>query len=366
MRRPLAQGAPVVVKVGSSSLSAGNGGIDESAITAMIDQVAALHGAGNPTVLVTSGAISAGFPVLGMETRPTDIADMQVAAAVGQSRLMETYTRGFAAHGLTVGQVLLTKDVLGNRSQYLNARVALERMMALGLIPIVNENDTVVVDEVKLGDNDQLAAITSHLVGADMLMILTDTPGLFTDDPRFSEDAQLLKAVKHTDEILDRIRTSPGKGTLGSGGVATKVTAARMAAFSGIPTVIAPSGEADVVKRIAAGDDVGTWVDPRPTSLQARKLWIAFGLPAEGTITVDAGAASALARGGNSLLAVGIVGADGDFARGAAVEIVDEKGSLVAKGIVRIGSVDLAGTVGRHSTEVGGEVIHADDMVVLG
>ena len=365
MRRPLTPSMPIVVKVGSSSLTAGNGGIDPDAVASIIDQVAALHASGNPPVLVTSGAIAAGFPVLGMEERPTDIADFQVAAAVGQSRLMETYTNGFARHGLTVGQVLLTKDVLGNRTQYLNARTALERMMALGVVPIVNENDTVVVDEVKFGDNDQLAAIASHLVGADMLIILTDTPGLFTDDPRFSEDAQLLKAVKHTDEVLDRIRSSSGKGVLGSGGVATKVTAARMAAFSGVPTVIARSGEPDVVGRIVAGEDIGTWVDPRPTSLQARKLWIAFGLPSEGTITIDGGAVEALAGGGRSLLAVGIADSDGEFDRGAAVEIIGPDGDLIAKGVVRTSSRDLIGHIGRHSAEVGGEVVHADDMVVL-
>jgi glutamate 5-kinase len=365
MRRPVAQGAPVVVKVGSSSLSTDTGGLDTVAVNSIVDAVAGLAVRGNPPVLVTSAAIAAGFPALGMRERPTDIADLQVAAAVGQTHLMEQYARGFARHGLQIGQVLLTKDVLGNRTQYLNARAALGRMLSLGVVPIVNENDTVAVDEVRLGDNDQLAAMASHLVGADMLIILTDTPGLYTDDPRFTENAQLLRAVKHSDEVLDRIRTAAGRGVLGSGGVATKVTAARMAAFSGIPTVIARSDGGDVVERITGGNDVGTWVDPRPTSLSARKLWIAFGLPAMGTIRIDEGAVRALSSEGRSLLGAGIRGVEGSFDRGDAVEVTDSDDDLMAKGIVRIGSDALGGVTGKHSSEIGGEVIHRDDMVIL-
>jgi glutamate 5-kinase len=365
MRRSVASGAPVVVKVGSSSLSNETGGLDGAAVDRIIDAVASLADRGNPPVLVTSAAISAGLPVLGMTSRPTEVADLQVAAAVGQTHLMERYVAGFARHDLTIGQVLLTRDVLGNRPQYLNARAALERMLALGVVPIVNENDTVAVDELKFGDNDRLAAITSHLVGADMLMILTDTPGLFTDDPRFFEDARLLSAVRHSDEVLDRIRTASGTGQLGSGGVATKVTAARMAAYSGIPTVIARSSEVDVIARIARGDDVGTWVDPRPDPLPARKLWIAFGLPALGTLTIDEGAVDALSRGGRSLLGAGVAAVDGTFERGDAVEVVDASGNLVEKGIVRVASDTLTASAGAHSSTIGGEVIHRDDMVVL-
>jgi len=364
VRRPVSQGRPVVVKVGSSSLSSASG-IDDDSLMRVVDQVAALAAGGNPPVLVTSGAIAAGYAALGLASRPTDIADLQVAAAIGQTRLMQRYDAGFATHGLIVGQVLLTKDVLGNRTQYLNARAALSRMLELGVVPIVNENDTVVVDEVKVGDNDQLAAIASHLVGADMLIILTDTPGLFTDDPRLTEDAQLLGAVKHSDEVLDRIAATSSTGILGSGGVATKVAAARMAAFSGIPTVVAPSGDPDVVARVVAGDEVGTWVDPRSTALPARKLWIAFGLRSTGTITVDDGAADAVARAGKSLLAVGITAVAGSFDRSDAVEVVDQSGDLVAKGIIRLDAAEVRDAVGRHSSQMGGEVIHRDDLVVL-
>ena len=366
MRRPVSPGGTVVVKVGSSSLTGPTGGIDDASIAAVVSHVVTLVAGGYKPLLVTSGAIAAGLPALGRTVRPTDIADLQVAAAVGQSRLMERYAAGFGASGLTVGQVLLTKDVLGNRQQYLNARSALTRMVELGVIPIVNENDTVVVDEVRVGDNDQLAAITSHLVRADMLIILTDTPGLYADDPQLMENAQLLNAVKHTDEVLDRIRSSAGKGALGSGGVATKVAAARMAAFSGIPTVVAQSRVPDVVALAVQGADVGTWVDPRSESLPARKLWIAFGLPSCGVLTIDDGAVLALGKGGRSLLGVGVTMVEGSFERLDAVEVKDDRGALVAKGVVRVGSDELRSGIGQHSSRLGGEVIHRDDLVVFG
>jgi glutamate 5-kinase len=355
----------VVVKVGSSSLSTVEGGIDESAVHRVVEQVVAVVKSGHPAVLVTSGAIAAGFPSLGLTERPTAIADLQVAASVGQTRLMGRYSSLFGAHGIEVGQVLLTRDVLGNRGQYLNARAAMTRMLEIGVVPIVNENDTVVVDEVRLGDNDRLAAIASHLVGASMLVILTDTAGLFTDDPRLTEDAQLLAAVKHSDEVLDRIHAMSGKGALGSGGVATKVVAARMAAFSGIPTVIAPSQDPDAVLTAVAGGDIGTWIEPREQSLSSRKLWIAFGLPASGSIAVDAGAASALSTRGTSLLAVGVSSVSGSFVEGDAVEVVDADGQLCAKGIVRVGAEELRANGRLHTSEFGSEVIHRDDMVVF-
>lgn len=357
MRYPLEAGAAVVVKIGSSSLTASDGGLDDERVALIVDHVARLMAAGHPTVLVTSGAIAAGLPSLGLASRPTAIADLQVAAAVGQTKLMERYAHLFSSHGIEVGQVLLTKDVLGNRQQYLNARSALVRMFELGVVPIVNENDTVVVDEVKVGDNDRLAAIAAHLVSAGMLVMLTDTPGLYTNDPRLSEDAELLSAVRHSDEVLDRIRASDGKGALGSGGVVTKVIAARMAAFSGIPTVVAAADVADVVAKAVEGEEVGTWISPRTTPLSARRLWIAFGLSSSGTVTADRGAVDALVNNGKSLLAVGIVSVAGEFQRGDAIEVVDEQGKVCAKGLARVGSAD--------AMTPGVEVIHRDDLVVL-
>lgn len=369
MRRPVAPGVPVVVKIGSSSLTGSDGGLDFAAVKRVVEQVVSLVERGNPPVFVTSGAIAAGLPSLGMSERPKEINSLQVAAAIGQTKLVERYSALFAASGIAVAQVLLTKDVLGDRGQYLNARAALDRMLDLGVVPIVNENDTVVVDELKLGDNDQLAAITAHLVGAAMLVILTDTDGLFTEDPRLTADAKLLTAVEHTDEILDRIRKTTGRGALGrafgSGGVATKVTAARMAAFSGIPTVVTSARNPDAVAAAVDGREIGTWIDPRSESLSARKLWIAFALPAIGSITVDDGAVEAIRNGGRSLLAVGLTGVSGEFARGDAVEVLDDSGALVAKGISRFSSLDLSTDSDGQRIAIGGEMIHRDDLVVL-
>jgi len=365
MRRPVDSGSPVVVKVGSSSLTKSDGGLDDGAMKSVVDHVVSLVKAGHPPVLVTSAAIAAGFPALGMRERPSAIADLQVAAAVGQTKLMESYARLFAAEQVEVGQVLLTRDVLGNRSQYLNARNALTRMLEIGVVPIVNENDTVVIDEVKLGDNDRLAAIASHLVNAGMLVILTDTTGLFTNDPRLTDRAELLGAVAHSDEILDRIRSNDNRGAFGSGGVTTKVVAARMAAFSGIPTVIASAVERDVVSKAVLGEAVGTWIDPRPTALSARKLWIAFGLPSRGSVTVDEGASDALLAGGRSLLGVGVTDVSGVFDRGDAVEIIAPGGQRCAKGIVRMSADELRRGVGAENDEASPEVVHRDDMVVF-
>jgi glutamate 5-kinase len=365
MRHPVEAGTPVVVKVGSSSLTGEMGRIDGAKVEAVVRQTAGLVSDGYVPVLVSSGAIAAGFASLGFAERPIDIADLQASAAVGQMNLMARYGEAFGRLGIQVGQVLLTKDVLGSRIQYLNARSALAGMLAHGVVPIVNENDTVAVDEVRLGDNDQLAAMTAHLVSAGMLVILTDTEGLYSDDPRVSESAELLAAVEHSDAILDRLKVSMTKGALGSGGVSTKIVAARMAAFSGIPTVIAGSDAVDGVRRAVAGEAVGTWIGPRITSLSARKLWIAFGVPTSGLLTVDDGAAAALARHGGSLLAVGVTGVSGTFDRAEAVEVADAGGSILGKGLVRLSSGEINAAIGSHSSVIGGEVIHRDDLVVF-
>ncbi len=364
MRTVPEPGCRVVVKIGSSSLTFPGGGIDESALRTAAAGVTASWAAGHPTVLVTSAAVAAGLPVLGMQERPGDLPRLQVAAAVGQVWLIEHYSAAFAELGRTAGQVLLTKDVLANREQYLHSRAALGAMLDLGIVPVVNENDTVVVDELRLGDNDRLAAIVSHLAGAGLLILLTDTHGLYSSDPRLTDDAELLTAVRHTDEILDQL-SAGGKGPLGSGGVATKVAAARMAAWSGIPTVVAPAREPQVVERILAGEAVGTWIAPHPSSLSARKLWIAFGLPARGRLHVDQGAAAAVTDSGKSLLGVGIVRVEGTFGAGSAVEVVDPSGGQIAKGIVGVGSDWLDGRIGVRTDEWDGVAIHRDDLVVL-
>ncbi len=358
-------GAPIVVKVGSSSLSKPGGGVDLVAIARTVQQVCSLWDRGNPTVLVSSGAVAAGIPEL--DGRPTEITGLQVAAAIGQGRLMENYSRAFANEARVVGQVLLTKDILGIRNQYLHSRQALERMLELGVVPIVNENDTVAIEELKLGDNDRLAAIVSHLVGAKLLILLTDTEGLYARDPRFDADAELLGALRHNDAVLDEL-ASGGSGPLGSGGVGTKVIAARMAAWSGIPTVIAPAKSTDATVRAANGEDVGTWVAPHSQKLASRKLWIAFGLASEGQVQVDDGAAMALTQRGSSLLVVGATSVTGNFGAGAAVEIHNLAGRLMAKGTMNVGSEVARGALGKRSNELigwDGELIHRDNLVVL-
>lgn len=365
MRSAVGPGKPVVVKVGSSSITGDGGHIDASAIDSLVEQVVTLRSSGNPPVLVSSGAIAAGLPGIGLSDRPHSIPDLQVAAAVGQSKLMAAYGAAFERYGVSVGQVLLTKDVLGARVQYLNARAALERMLSLGIVPIINENDTVAVDEVRLGDNDQLAAIAAHLVGAGMLVILTDTDGLYSDDPRISDTAQFLAAVQHTDKILDKIRMTTTMGALGSGGVSTKIAAARMAAYSGVPTVIAPSAAGDSVARAVGGEDVGTWIDPRSVALPARKLWIAFGVASSGAIHIDEGAESAVRDAGRSLLAAGITQVIGSFQHSQAVEVISAGGSVIAKGLVRLSASEVSNVMGSHSSVAGGEVIHRDDLVLM-
>jgi len=363
VRRAIDDGATVVVKIGSSSLTGGRPGLDGAAVHSVTGHVAALVARGHRVVLVTSAAVAAGLPALGIDRRPTDVPSLQAAAAVGQSRLMQAYTASFAGHDITVGQVLLTRGVLADRDQYLHARQALERLLALGVVPVVNENDTVAVEELRMGDNDRLAAMVSHLVGAGLLLLLTDTSGLLTADPRTDASATLVSDVEHTDTMLDRL-VRGGAGPLGSGGVGTKIAAARMAAWSGIPTVIARADAPNVGVAAAAGDDVGTWIEPGPHRLPSRKLWIAFGQPSEGRVVVDDGARDALIASGSSLLGVGVTDVVGEFPAGAATEIVAGDGALVAKGICRIDASTLRQRSGPLSPR--GEVaVHRDDMVVL-
>lgn len=363
MRHEIPRGRPVVVKVGSSSLTSGSGGIDPVRLGNVVDQVAAAWDGGHPTVLVTSGAIAAGVPVLGLDHRPTDLPGLQVAAAVGQSHLMHAYAEAFAARGRTVGQVLLTRDVLATREQYVHSSSALERMLDLGVVPIVNENDVIIVDEVRFGDNDRLAAMVSHLVGAALLVLLTDIDGIYDGDPRVDAGASLISRVQHSDPVLDRVAEVSKGGAFGSGGIATKVSAARMAAWSAIPTVVAAATEPAVVARAIAGDEVGTWVAPRHSGLPARKLWIAFGLSPAGSVTIDAGAVSALVVGGRSLLSVGVTGVDGVFDVNDSVEVRDTEGMVVARGRVRMTSDDARATAGRRVDD--GVVVHRDDLVVM-
>lgn len=359
---------PTVVKVGTSSITHESGALDDAALLKLCADLAEARRAGCRVVLVLSGAIAAGMPALGLTTRPSDIGTLQAIAAVGQPRLLERMAAMLGTYGIVAGQVLLTPYDFVHRSQYLHARETLRRLLELGVLPIVNENDTVADDEIRYGDNDRLAALVSHLVGASTLVMLTDTRGLFTADPRLDEQASLIEEIVEVDEALESV--AGGRGTArGSGGMASKIAAAKIAAWSGVRAVIASASEPAVVLGAVEGRPVGTVVHPRPHRLPSRKLWIAFAQGAAGRVVVDAGAREALVSGGRSLLPAGVSGVEGDFEADAAVEVVGPDGRPFAKGLVRYASAVLATVAGRRTAQLPDgcpqEVIHRDDLVVL-
>ncbi|MGH9063094.1 MAG: glutamate 5-kinase [Acidimicrobiales bacterium] len=360
-----------MAKVGTSSITRLSGEIDEAAIAKLCAEVVGLRAGGHRVVLVTSGAIAAGLPPLGLAgARPPDPATLQAVSAVGQSRLMRVYDDVLAGCGVVGGQVLLAPLDFVHRQQYLHARQTLGRLLDLGVVPVVNENDAVADDEIRFGDNDRLAALVAHLVRADVLVLLTDTAGLFTADPRRDGGASLVEEVIEVDRDLEA--GARGTGTeRGSGGMASKLAAAKMAAWSGIRTVIAAADRPGVLAASVAGEPgVGTVVRARDRRLPARKLWIAFAVASSGTVVVDDGAREALVERGRSLLPAGVVEVRGRFDADDAVEIADRRGSVFAKGLARHPASRLAGWAGRRSAElppdVAPEVVHRDDLVVLG
>jgi len=361
----------VVVKIGTSSLTDSEGIIRRDAIVKLCLEVAAARAAGHQVVIVTSGAIGAGLPALGLggDKRPRDAQTLQAVSAVGQSRLMGVYSEELDRHSLVGGQVLLAPLDFVDRRQYLQARGTLTRLLELGVIPIVNENDAVADDEIRFGDNDRLAALVSHLVDAELLVLLTDTSGLLSADPRVDPDASLIEEIVEFDQQLDDIAGGPGTPG-GSGGMASKVSAAKIAAWSGVRTVIAAAHREDVLLDAINGvSGVGTTVAAHERDLPARKLWIAFAVRSSGLVSVDAGARTALERGGTSLLAAGVVGVSGEFDVDDAVEIADESGEVFAKGLVRMSSTTLTDASGHSRSElpveVPAQVVHADDLVIL-
>ena len=361
----------LVVKIGSSSVTTADGQVDTSAIAKLADEVAGARARGHRVVVVTSGAIAAGWTSLAQgRRRPSDLATLQAVAAVGQHLLMRVWSDALGRHGLTAGQVLLAPLDFVHRSQYLHARQTLGRLLELGVVPVVNENDAVADEEIRFGDNDRLAALVAHLVGAGLLVLLTDTAGLLTGDPRREADASLIEEVVEIDHELEAIAGGPGTA-MGSGGMGSKLAAAKIAVWSGVEAVIADAARPGVLDSVVAGvPGVGTRFRPRGVVLPARKLWIAFAIGASGSIVVDAGARQALVDRGRSLLAAGIVSVRGDFGIDDAVELVGPDGSVFAKGLVRHAADDVAGWAGLRSDElpedVGAEVVHRDDLVVLG
>jgi glutamate 5-kinase len=359
----------VVVKVGSSSLTDAAGRIDVGAVTKVASEVAAVRAQEHQIVVVSSGAISAGLAPLGLEgRRPTHLPTLQALAAVGQHRLMATWDAAFAAHGLIPGQVLLAPLDFVHRQQYLHARQTLERLLELGVVPVVNENDAVADDEIRFGDNDRLAALVAHLLRAQVLVLLTDAPGLLTADPRLHEGASLIEEILEVDASLEELATAGGSER-GSGGMASKLAAAKIAAWSGVRVVIAAAGRDGVLPdAVADVPGVGTVVRPHDRRLPARKLWIAFALASSGTVVVDVGARAALVQGGRSLLPAGVVRVDGTFRAGDAIEVASD-GVVFAKGLTRQPSSVVARWAGRRTselpTDVDHEVIHRDDLVML-
>jgi glutamate 5-kinase len=361
-------GLTSVVKVGTSSITLPSGELDETALVKLAEDLLNARAAGRRVVLVMSGAIAAGMPAFGLTSRPSDIGTLQAIAAVGQPRLFERMRALLAKHEIIAGQVLLTPYDFLHRSQYLHARVTLQTLLNLNVLPIVNENDTVADDEIRYGDNDRLAALVAHMLTADVLVMLTDTAGLFTADPRRSSEASLIDEVREFDGEHEQFAGGSGSER-GSGGMASKLAAAKIAAWSGVRAVIASAAAPDVVIDALAGRPVGTSFAPRAQRLPSRKLWIAFARPAQGKIGVDAGARRALVEGGRSLLAAGVRAVDGEFEVDAAVEIVDDQGAVFAKGLSRYSSSALDRFKGLQTAaipeDLPDEVIHRDDLVVL-
>ena len=360
----------VVVKVGTSTVTEPGGETDVAVVGRLADEIAGLRAAGHRVVVVTSGAIAAGWSALGTGgPRPTDPAVLQAVSAVGQHRLMRSWQDGLSPHGLLAGQVLLAPLDFGHRQQYLHARGTLTHLLELGVVPVVNENDAVADEEIRFGDNDRLSALVAHLVSADLLIMLTDTAGLLTADPRLTSEASLIEEVLEIDARLVAVAGGPGTEA-GSGGMASKLAAAKIATWSGVAAVIADGKRPGVLADAVAGvAGVGTVFRARPRRLPARKLWIAFALPAAGSLAVDEGARRALVERGRSLLAAGVVAATGGFEADEAVEIVGPDGEVFAKGLVRYPAARQDEWLGRRSEELpddlAREAVHRDDLVVL-
>lgn len=365
-RAALAHARRIVVKVGSSSLTTAAGGLDPALVDALVDALAT--GPAVQTVLVSSGAIAAGLAPLGLSIRPRDLATQQAAAAVGQGVLVADYTRSFARHGRTVAQVLLTADDVVRRTNYRNAERALDRLLGLGVLPVVNENDTVATEEIRFGDNDRLAALVAHVVRADALLLLSDVDGLY-DGPPGRRGARRLDVVEEPAALDPATFAGPGSG-LGTGGMTTKVHAAGIATAAGIPVVLAAAADA---ARALAGEAVGTAFTARGHRFRARTAWLAYASRPAGILYLDAGAAAAVVGRGASLLAAGVVAAEGRFSAGDPVDLAGPDGTVVARGIVGFDAEEVGPMLGRSTAELAAdfgperarELVHRDGLALL-
>lgn len=357
------------MKLGSSSVTEADGSISIQTLDNIASQVAQIRATGDYVVLVTSGAIATGLNTLGLAgKRPSDLSILQAISAVGQSRLMAAYNASLGKHKLIAGQVLLTPLDFVNRQQYLHARQTLQKLHELGVIPIVNENDAIADDEIRFGDNDRMAALVANLIGAELLVLLTDQDGVYTADPRLNSNASLLEEIDEVTEVLKAAAGGPGTDR-GSGGMASKLQAASIASWSGIDVLIASSSRASVlVDACSRKAGLGTFINRRESKLSARKLWIAFANPPVGKIYVDDGARKAIVQGLKSLLSVGVSSIEGNFSEDDAVEICDLSGVTIARGLVRVAHDDLSFIIESNQVEKQSPaslVVHRDDLVVL-
>ncbi|MDO8926082.1 MAG: glutamate 5-kinase [Sideroxyarcus sp.] len=372
MKTVLTQSRRIVVKVGSSLVTNQGTGLDMSALGNWARQIASLRAQGCEVVLVSSGAIAEGMQRLGWKQRPSAVHELQAAAAVGQMGLVQAYESCFRQHQIHAAQVLLTHADLADRERYLNARSTLRTLLSLGVIPIINENDTVVTDEIKFGDNDTLGALVANLIEADAFVILTDQDGLYTADPRKDSSATLISEAQAGDAKLEVMAGGAGSH-IGRGGMITKVLAAKRAARSGAHTVIASGHERDVLPRLLQGESIGTLLTASALSLDARKQWLADHLQVSGKVSLDAGAVRVLRNEGKSLLSIGVTQVSGEFQRGAVVAILDTEGRDIARGLVNYNADEARRIAGKASGEIENilgyvdepELIHRDNLVLL-
>lgn len=361
----------IVIKVGTALLTDNGRGLDEKAIANLAEELSAVQKLGREVVLVSSGSIAEGVRRLGWERRPTEVGQLQAAAAVGQMGLAQAYETEFAKRGVKTAQILLTGADLADRTRYLNARSALLTLLSLGVVPVINENDTVVTDEIKVGDNDTLGSVVTNLIEADALVILTDQKGLFTADPRKNPDAVFVDRARAGDPALEKM-AGGAASSFSKGGMITKVIAAKRAAQSGASTVIVYGREPRVLQRLAAGETIGTELVCYQPRILARKSWIADHLNIEGAVLLDAGAARAIVKGNTSLLPVGVKEVRGDFKRGDVIAVLSPEGDELARGLAGYSSSDTVRIVGHHTEEIEGilgfieqpELIHKDNLVI--
>lgn len=363
MRKQISNSRRLVIKVGSALVTDNGAGLSEQFITNLAAQMAALREQGKEVLLVTSGAIAAGMQRLGWTSRPSAMHELQAAAAVGQMGLATAYEGAFARHGINTAQILLTHEDLADRTRYLNARSTLQGLLEFKVVPIINENDTVVTDEIKFGDNDTLGALVANLIEADALIILTDQQGLYSADPRSNPDAVFIHEGKAEDKRYESMAGGAGTG-ISKGGMITKIKAAQRAARSGTHTLIASGREADILPRLIKGEQLGTLLYATSSPLAARKQWLADHLQLAGSVTLDAGAVSAL-QSGKSLLPVGVKQVSGEFERGAAIACRDVNGREVARGLANYSSSEARRIAGHASTEIENLLGYVDEEVLI-